>query len=340
MRRSLIARSRERAGRESGACVIAVVCCVSPELTAGRFFADSSTTRHIVKRRRVLRLGGAGLLGGLAGCFGTSDGSGETPPSTGTPTPASQGAPFEHPGTLDTTFATNGKFPSDGDPADGYPPAFPDPPDAPDVDPTNFESNELNGESVGLVPIEVAVRWYRRAEARFVDARGLDQYEAAHIYGAVLSTAQPESRGGGIEGWDRSDRVITYCGCPHHLSSIRAAGLQKAGFERVYALDEGFVTWGRDRQYPMAGTHWVAETATMQAAWTIDGSVDPDYAGKYAWAIADEQYEVAPIDSAGRFSLDVRFVDVTGRSPITVETPAYSVTAPLRELADGEVSHP
>ena len=283
-----------------------------------------------MKRRRALRLAGAGLIGGLAGCLGGSDGTGDTP--------SQATAPFEHPGTLDTAFATNGAFPTDDDPADGYPPAFSDPPAAPDVDAGSFETIDVNGETVSLAPIDVVIRWYHRGEARFVDARGLDQYEVAHVYGAVLSTAQADSAGGAIAGWDPTDRVITYCGCPHHLSSIRAAGLQKAGFERVYALDEGFLAWARDRGYPMAGTQWVGEGETVQAAWTVDGSVDPAHAGEYAWAIAGERYEAAPIDDEGRYAIHVGFPDVTERTRVTIRTPAYTVTRPLGELAAGSVN--
>lgn len=274
-------------------------------------------------RRTLLTAGAAGLAAGLAGCSGLvggDNGGGD--------------APFEHPGTLGETFATNADYPADGDPADGLPPAFPDPPEAPDVDPSGFETLEVNGETVRLAPIDVVEAWYRRAAARFVDARGLDQYTRAHVYGGVLSTATRESTGGGIDGWPTDGRVVTYCGCPHHLSSLRAAGLQKAGFSEVYAIDEGFGVWS-ERGYPMAGTAFADATSSDVSEWVVEGTVAARFAGEYAWAAVDRQYEAAPIAADGSFALHLRFAGVTGETPVRISTPAWTVTRPLADLSSG-----
>jgi rhodanese-related sulfurtransferase len=298
-----------------------------------------------VKRRRALSLLGAGILGGLAGCTG-GDGPGTDPGATptgsgeSTTTVEPNPAPFEHPGTLETTFAANGDYPADQDPADGYPPTFEEAPPAPEADPPSFETVEVNGETVRLAPIDVVHAWYRRGEARFADARGIGQYEQAHVYGAVFSSAQRDSAGGGIDAWPTGDRIVTYCGCPHHLSSIRAAGLQKAGHSDVFALDDGFVgqeaSWF-EQSYPMAGTYWLDEAATERADVTLQGEVDPAYAGEYAWALADRQSEAAPIDESGRFAIHVGFAGVTGRTPVTVRTPEYVVEGTLAELSAGPI---
>jgi rhodanese-related sulfurtransferase len=233
-------------------------------------------------------------------------------------------------------MAANGDYPADEDPADGYPPVFSDPPESPNADPSTFETITTNGETIRLVPIDVAVAWYERGEARFADARGLYQYEYSHVYGSVLSPAQKKSDGGAIPDWPREDRVVTYCGCPHHLSSLRAAGLQKAGYEEVYAIDEGFGVWS-ERGYPMAGNTFATGTESSISEWTIEGTVDSQYAGEYAWASADRQYEAAPIDADGGFSLHLKFADVSSETDVQVSTPAFSVTKPLGELASGVV---
>jgi len=276
-----------------------------------------------MKRRAVLGSLAAAVAGGLAGCSGTTGG--------GEPTTTEQPAPFEHVGTIDASFVTNGEYPTDDDPADGYPPAFPDPPAAPDADPSGFETIEANGESVRLAPIDVVEDWYRRGEARFVDARGIAQYERAHVYGAVASPAQQGSTGSGIPGWPTDERVITYCGCPHHLSSIRAAGLQKSGYTNVYALDEGFNAWG-DREYPMAG---VSEETTV-SEWTLEG-VDPDGTGSYAWVSGERQYEAAPIRADGTYTLHATFSDAGADTEVEVSTPSYTVRGTLGELAASEI---
>lgn len=285
----------------------------------------------VVKRRTLLAAIAAGGVGGAAGCLtrGGQDGNGGGDNSST--------APFEHPGTLDVTFTANGEYPTDENPADGVPPEFPSPPPEPDVDESAFDTLEVNGESVKLAPIDVVEAWYRRAETRVVDARGLDQYKRAHVYGGVLSTAQRGSDGGGIADWPTDARIVTYCRCPHHLSSIRAAGLQKAGYERVYALDEGFGAW-LDGGYPMAGTQFEEEASADISEWTLEGSVDPRYTGEYAWASAGKQYEAAPIGRNGEFALVLRFAGVTSETPVRVSTPAFTVTRPLGELAAGPLA--
>ena len=280
-----------------------------------------------MQRRQFLTTVGVGLASSVAGCSST----GKSPGSESSTT-----APFEHPGTLETRMVANGEYPADDNPADGYPPEFSDPPESPDFDPSTVDTVSANDETIRLVPIDVAIAWHQRREARFVDARGLGQYERSHVYGSVLSTAQQESDGGPISDWDRDDRVVTYCGCPHHLSSLRAAGLQKAGFSAVYAIDEGFGVWD-DRGYPMAGTAFADASESSISEWTIEGAVDGQYAGEYAWASTDRQYEAAPIGSDGRFTLHLTFADVDSETQIQLSTPAFTLARPLGELARGVV---
>jgi len=274
-----------------------------------------------MKRRDLLAATGLGIGGSAVAWYFLRD---------------TASAAVEHPGTLDATFATNGDYPGDDDPADGFPPTFPDPPASPDVDPSTFETNDTNGESIPLVPIDVVEKWHRRGEARFVDARGVSDYENAHIYGAVSSSAESGSTGGGIEGWSTDARIVTYCGCPHHLSSMRAAGLMKEGYSRVYALDEGFGPW-RNRGYPMAGTAFTNGGSADVREWTLEGSVDQQYAGEYAWARAEGSQEAAPIREDGDFTLVVKFADATDRTPVEVSTPEFSVTRALGDLSSGSI---
>jgi rhodanese-related sulfurtransferase len=267
-----------------------------------------------MNRRAFLAAGTTGSLAALAGCaslFGSSSSSS-----------------VDHPGTLDASFHANKPLPEDEDPGDGYPPEREDPPEERSIDTSGFGTTTTNSEQVALAPIEVTRYWHQRSEARFVDARSLEQYGQAHVYGAVSSPAQRGSEGGGIDGWAKDDRIVCYCGCPHHLSSIRAAGLQKAGYTDVYVIDEGFGPW-LNNEYAMRGTNFSAPQEAV-----VEGEVDPAYAGEYAWATheASGQQEAAPIGDDGRFALHLKFYDVTDDAPIRVQTPAFDVTEPLGDL--------
>ena len=264
--------------------------------------------------RRTFLGASAGTLAALGGCLGTGTDA--------------QARPIKHPGNLEATFHANGDYPTDDDFSDGYPPQYGQQPADRSVDESSFSAISTNGESVTLVPVGVTQYWHQRQEARFVDARGVSQYERSHVLGAVSSPAVQNSQGGPIEGWPKDDRIVCYCGCPHHLSSIRAAGLQKSGFSNVYVIDEGFGEW-YGRSYPMRGTDFSASGSAV-----IEGEVAAQYAGEYVWATheATGQQEAAPVRGDGSFELHLKFSDMNDEMPIHVSAPSFEVTRPLGEL--------
>ncbi|SEW24880.1 rhodanese-like domain-containing protein [Halobacterium jilantaiense] len=255
-----------------------------------------------MRRRAFLAAGATGSAAALSGCLGLF-------------------------GSSDT--GQEWDLPADPDPADGYAPAYGDPASR-DVDESQFQTTETNGETVTLAPLDAVQYWHQTQGARFVDARGPDQYESAHIYGAVLSPATRNSSGGGIADWSEDDRIVCYCGCPHHLSSLRAAGLQKAGYENVYVFDEGFYEW-RDQNLPLSGGEFDSDQS-----YVVAGEVAAQYAGDYAWAettVADKR-EAAPIRDDGSFELHLRFTGLTDDTQVRVATPEFDVTRPLGELTE------
>lgn len=206
----------------------------------------------------------------------------------------------------------------------------------PEVDtsyaPDHYGRVEVNGVQVPLVPINDAIKWYRAESAVFVDARGKSQYRKAHIEGAIPSPASLGDDPGAVAKYDKNRRIVTYCGCPHHLSSIRALSLLYIGYEEVYALDEGFFAW-RDKDYPLAGQ----DVGTQNDLHVVDGTTDVASAGEYAFARFGENLEAAPIASDGSYALHIRF-EVAPEDVVTIETPDYTVEAPLGELVDGLVT--
>jgi rhodanese-related sulfurtransferase len=266
-------------------------------------------------RRAFLSLAGVSFAG-VAGCLG--DGGGSTP----TPTATIRGP------------RTGQELPDDGTPADGYPPAFETTPRSRSFDVGSFDTVSRNGAEVPLAPIEAAYYWYARGEARFADARGPGQFASSRVYGAVSSPASGVEDDP-VDDWPTEDRVICYCGCPHHLSSIRAADLIDAGYENVAVIDEGFWEW-TDRDYPIAGS----DVESRPGIRVIEGSVAGRFAGETAWArhAPTEQTEATEIDADGRYVLELRFAGLGSGAEITVETPAYRVTAPIEELTAGVVT--
>jgi rhodanese-related sulfurtransferase len=307
-----------------------------------------------MNRRRAIRTTGLVALLGLAGCSGNdtqSDGGTATSSSTATATPSSTSAQT----TTETETATpaaqdglrgprNGDdLPTDTNPNNGYPPEFDTVPREREVDPTTFETLSRSGYQIKLVPTDVAYYWYARGEARFADTRSESEYDVSHVFGSVLS---PAGDGRDLPDdpaiqWPKDDRIVTYCDCPHHLSSLRAASLKSRGYEEVYALDEGYSAW-RERNFPLAGE----DVGRVPPTRVVEGNVPRQYGGETAWAFHTEsnQREATRIAADGSYELEIKFVDLTQQSTIRVETPAYSLTGTVRELtnnaiaADGELA--
>lgn len=301
-------------------------------------------TERQSSRRRFLQLTGAATIAGLAGC---SSGS----PSETTTTTATENATT---GTSTTTTETTTvapenqmKGPREGDdlpedptPDDGYPPEFDTVPEERNIDTSSYDTltREVHDVSVEvpLIPIEDAYYLYARGEARFVDARSETGYEVAHIFGSVLSPAPDGRVLDATDDWsENSGPVVTYCHCPHHLSSLRAASLLANGFDEVYAIDEGFQAW-LDRNYPLAGS----DTSRDYTVRTIEGETSRSDAGETVWAFhpQTDQVEATEIESDGSYTLELKFVQVDAQSTVQVETPSYAIKAPLGELMSGTVT--
>ncbi|WP_458189588.1 rhodanese-like domain-containing protein [Haladaptatus sp. NG-WS-4] len=252
--------------------------------------------------RRTFLAASAVSIAGVSGCLGQGGGSGGSYPT-----------------------------PEDGD-TDGYPPEFDKKPKKMNVDTSSFKTVAQSGQNVPLVPLSVAYNWYKRGEARFADSRGTKQYETSHVYGAVLSPAPGVEKlsQDPVTDWPKKDRIVCYCGCPHHLSSMRAAKLMNNGYENVFVIDEGYWAW-HEEGYPIRGQ----KTSYNPLAYVIDGLADPAYAGETAWArhLDSGQNEATDILGDGSYSMHVKFHDVTPDTTITVQTPAYEVEGTIEELS-------
>jgi rhodanese-related sulfurtransferase len=262
--------------------------------------------------------------------MGTATG---TEPGTGTPASTTTGGSGRDP-----AGPRNGdQLPKDTKPNDGYPPEFETAPEKRTVDTSSFDTLARSGFEIKLVPTDVAYYWYARGEARFADTRSRSEFDVSHVFGSVLSPA-----GDGTDlpddpvlQWPKKDRIVTYCDCPHHLSSLRAASLKNRGYEEVYALDKGFGDW-RKRNFPLAGE----DVGRVPPTRVIEGKVPRRYAGKWAWAYhqGSDQREASTIQSDGSYRLETKFVDVTAQSTVKVETPAYTVTGTFAELTGGTIT--
>ena len=200
----------------------------------------------------------------------------------------------------------------------------------------DYELNSRPDPAVPLVPVDDAYEWYKNDEARFVDARGRTQYNEARIKGAVFSPAEDagDIDDDPVEEWSTDTRIVTYCQCPHHLSSQRAASLIEAGYEHAYAIDEGLRGW-INAGYPLEGSAVDAEWQKYE----INGTTDSQYAGEMVTLeqLEEDRREAAPIADDGSYTLQLHYAGSTD-SRFRVEAPDYEVVGTLAELTSGTVT--
>lgn len=274
-------------------------------------------------KRRTFAAGASGVLAGLAGCLADTSGTDDTPSDESTTSST------ETTTASSSTTATSPDLPAD---VDGYPDSVDAKPEDRRIETSDLDTVEENGVEVPLLPVEDAYVWWAYRRARFADARGPEQYENSHIVGSVLSPAPEDMRDSSdpVLKWGKRDRIVCYCGCPHHLSSIRASYLIENGYENVYVIDEGFFEW-RDLDYPVTGGDGDIRE------FVVEGRVDARYAGENAWVrpVDSEQLESTNVQADGSFALHCKFVDVTADTRLTVSTPAWTKTGTVRALTDG-----
>jgi rhodanese-related sulfurtransferase len=201
-----------------------------------------------------------------------------------------------------------------------------------------YETTSVAGESVPLAPTDDAYGWYEDDDENLgvVDSRSVTAYQQLRIAGAVASPA-PYGRDSEdpVDEWATDRRILTYCACPHHLSTRRAASLLSGGYSEVYALDKGFNDW-IDKGYPVDG-----ERATQQLpTYEISGRTDPDAAGEEVWVRepSSNQREVATVQPGGEYEVTFHFVEISGETPLVVDAPTYEVRAPLDALTETVVT--
>jgi len=298
-------------------------------------------------KRRALLASGAVALGTLTGCLGDGGDAAGTDPATGTEAPTETtsgttdantpeeigGDGTESGGSSDSPRDVTAN-PGDPNPTDGFPPEPEAVPAERAVDTSSYRTIGVEGEQIQLAPIEDVHYWWARQEARIADARGLSQYRESHVLGAVASPVGTGIDDTHVGDWATDERIVCYCGCPHHLSSMRAAELQAAGYENVYVIDEGFFEWV-DQSYPVVGAD-----ASNRTLYRVRGRTRRRYAGEMVVArhVGSDRVEAAPVQRDGTFEVHVRFADVTPDSRLRVETPAYTVTATLDELTSSVVT--
>lgn len=88
----------------------------------------------------------------------------------------------------------------------------------------------------------------KKEKVYIFDVRNKESYMESHIttsYSKPLPITTDM-----VTQFPKNSKIVTYCGCPHHLSTMGAEQLTNLGYKDVHVLNEGFWFW-KDNKYPI-----------------------------------------------------------------------------------------
>ena len=137
------------------------------------------------------------------------------------------------------------------------------------------------------------------------DVRAKASYAESHIFSA-LSTPYGETDQVDLDeitGLTHNSEIVTYCGCPRHLSTLMAKHLESLGYENVKVLYEGYWHW-KDNNHPIAEGVVATRTSLRFEGKIIDsnGLIEPR--NVFIRNNRNGQLEAALSDTKGQFATD------------------------------------
>ncbi len=138
------------------------------------------------------------------------------------------------------------------------------------------------------------------------DVRSNTSFEVSHIktslnmpYGQTTDELLSA-----VTGLNKYSEIVTYCGCPRHLSSLSAKDLTDSGYENVKVLYEGYWHW-KDSGYPVAGSEETASLTHLKFEGSLTQSETPSMGvDVFLKHPGSGQMEAARTNKEGQFSFD------------------------------------
>jgi rhodanese-related sulfurtransferase len=153
---------------------------------------------------------------------------------------------------------------------------------------------------------------FEKSELPYVfDVRSEPSYEKSHIQ---WSLSMPygntdEARLAGVQGLTKQSPIVTYCGCPRHLSTLSAEALGKQGYQNVRVLYEGFWHW-KDIGFPIVDNEATTSITILrlEGILTEDGEA-ADNRDVFLRHQKTGQLEAVRVSADGEFKVDFHLYD-------------------------------
>lgn len=165
-----------------------------------------------------------------------------------------------------------------------------------------------------------------------VDVRSRPEFNAEHIQGAISFPFKSVQMGGEYP-FRKDNKLLLYCGCPHHLSGMSADILKTKGYTDIHVIDEGYWGW-KAQGLPI----FRDPNAPAQVSLSVTGKVQSAGQAKAFKNIfllhpASGQLEATRTDAEGRFAMHLHFGGVTPQDQVVIQMDERT----LRQLSLAEV---
>ncbi len=143
------------------------------------------------------------------------------------------------------------------------------------------------------------------------DVRTEGEYVRGHIEGSQSLPLNDitQTRLNNIEGLSQESTIVTYCGCPHHLSGLAAQRLVAMNYRNVRVLEEGFWYW-KEQDYPVLPAMSEISVSELSVAGQLVAENKPvsniDIFLKHA---ETGQLEAAKTDESGNYLMHLHLYD-------------------------------
>lgn len=114
--------------------------------------------------------------------------------------------------------------------------------------------NKVNAQTVtpSLTPVEFKAKG-EKTKGIIVDVRNKNEYDFAHIKGAINIAVESEDFLNQIDSLDKSKNYFVYCSMGKR-SDAAISLMYKVGFKNLYSLKGGFLEWKKE-QLPIIKEH-------------------------------------------------------------------------------------
>ncbi|MFT5110732.1 MAG: rhodanese-related sulfurtransferase [Parasphingorhabdus sp.] len=196
-------------------------------------------------------------------------------------------------------------------------------------------AEEVDPDSKGFISAEFLSSLIKdNAAPPILDVRAIASFEESHIVSASSLpygeyTDEDVSK---LAGNNKSGLIVTYCGCPRHLSGLVAEQLREKGFSDVRVLYEGYWYW-KDNGYPV-----VEQSKSARSTLKFEGQLVSDIgpvAGHNIFIrnLRNDQLEATQTDEQGKFQTGFEILGYleSDQFAVTIDSPKATV----RKLISG-----